>query len=246
MSLIARIAAVLMVCTAGTAAAQTEVRLTSIEWPPYSGAALPEGGASVALARAAFAAEGMRLTVTFLPFRRAVEDARRDPTIVGYFPEYAEVEADFTPSVSFGLSPLGFAQLAQQPFTWTTVADLTAVQPIGVVTGYINETAFDLAVKERRLTVDTSNDDVANLRKMALGRLRAAVIDRHVLAYLLANDPSLASARTAITFNPRLLEEKTLHIAFRSAPHGQAAAAAFARGLAKIDRAAIDRRFLTN
>lgn len=49
------------------------IRLTSLEWPPYSGKYLPEGGISIKIAKEAFLAEGYTLHVDFYPWARTVK-----------------------------------------------------------------------------------------------------------------------------------------------------------------------------
>lgn len=77
----------MMVAFSSLAKAET-VYLTSLEWPPYSSAELPNQGASIAVAKAAFAAMGYQLEVEFYPWSRAVALATRDKKYAGYFPEY--------------------------------------------------------------------------------------------------------------------------------------------------------------
>jgi polar amino acid transport system substrate-binding protein len=78
-------------------------------------------------------------------------------------------------------------------------------------------------------------DDAANIRKVGVGRIDAAVIDTNVFNYLLKNDPSLAFVKSKVRMNPRLLEAKSLHVAFTNSDYGRKMAAVFAEGLKKVD-----------
>ncbi|TAD89924.1 MAG: ABC transporter [Alphaproteobacteria bacterium] len=211
------------------------IRLTSLDWPPYAGAALPEGGSQVQLVRMAYRAVGVQVEVEFLPFRRAVQRARSDHTVAGYFPEYAEVEADFTISPMLGLSPLGFAYRADRVFQWQGLDDLVAHQPIGVVGSYINEPDLDRMIATGRLRSEPALDDLGNLRRLAAGRIGVAVIDQSVMRWLIAAEPSLRGQPQPLLFHPRLLAERTLHVAFRNSPHGQIAQDLLTAGLARLD-----------
>src|SRR3990167_6079785 len=72
-----------------TVAAAEIIRLASLEWPPYTGAQLPDGGESTATLKAAFAAAGYQLEVDFLPWERALALAKAPNSgYAGYFPEY--------------------------------------------------------------------------------------------------------------------------------------------------------------
>ncbi len=217
------------------------VRLTSLEWPPYAGKALPQQGASVAVVRSALAAMGVRLEVEFVPWTRAValgQDSKSG--FSGYFPEYEspEVASMFTLSQPIGHGPLGLVERRSAAVAWRTLDDLKGLQ-IGVVRGYINTEDFDAMVVSRELTAVPASDDLANVRKVISGRLPLAVIDRNVLAYLMANDRSVADARRVLQFNARALENKSLHVALQDTAEGEWALQMINQGLKKIDAVAI-------
>ncbi len=217
------------------------VRLTTLEWPPYAGEELAQQGASVAVVRAALASMGQRLEVTFMPWTQAVATGQDSKSgFHGYFPEYAspEVERVFKLSQPIGRGPLGFVERRSAPQPWRRLADLEGV-PIGVVRGYVNTLEFDAMVAAGRLTAVPASDDRANIRKVISGRLPLAVIDRNVLAWLMANDRSVADARRVLQFNARTLEDKTLHVAVQRTEQGAWALRLINAGLTRIDAAAI-------
>lgn len=231
--------------TAGPAlAAEQTVKLTSLEWPPYAGNALPDKGASVAVVKAAYEAMGYKVTVEFYPWERAVQLAK-DPAkgYAGYFPEYfsSALESDCTFSPPIGNGPLGFAQNKDAPIKWSTHDDLGKLK-IGVVSGYVNEEEFDKRVAAGKQPVEEVVSDDQNLKKVAAKRIPAAIIDRNVMQYLLKNDASLGAMKDKLSFNDKLLEDKKLYICFRKG--GDAAAMkALAEGLKKIDIDAISRKY---
>ena len=102
------------------------VKFTSLEWAPYTSAEMRNQGASVAVAKAAFKAVGIDLLVDFYPWKRAVNLAKSQPHYDGYFPEYYSnaLKQDFILSEPIGSSPLGFAELKNQPIKWETLSDL--------------------------------------------------------------------------------------------------------------------------
>ncbi|MBD8527787.1 substrate-binding periplasmic protein [Pseudomarimonas arenosa] len=232
----------------GTLQAEEKViRLTSLEWPPYSGAAIDQQGASVAVVRAAAEAMGYKLEVKFFPWNRAVA-AAEDPKsgYHGYFPEYHsdDVASKFKLSDSIGSGPLGFVESSSAPVSWSSLADLKG-KPIGVVDGYVNTTDFDAQVASGELKAEAVSDDLTNIKKVAAGRIALAVIDKNVLGYLLANEASLAAAKDKVQFNSKLLEDKQLFIAFQNSDKGAAAAKVINDGLKKIDVNAVMNKFLT-
>lgn len=219
-------------CASGVAAADP-IRLASLDWPPHAGVALEHEGTSIQRVRQALAHEGLALDVEFLPWTRAVMAAGRgDKGIVGLLPEYAsdESRSRWWLSSPIGESPLGFVERSDRPVNWRQLEDLVGFR-IGVVRGYINETRFDALVARGVLTVEEARDDLTNLRKVAAGRLDIAVIDAAVLAHLVATNPDLQVAETPLQFNARILETKTLHVAFRRDDEGLRAWAALERGL---------------
>ena len=85
-------------------------KVTSLDWQPFSGANLPEGGAGVAVLRAALKAEGIDLVVEFYPWTRAIETAK-DPAYAGVYPSWPEDVGDgFTRSTVLFKSPVGFVE----------------------------------------------------------------------------------------------------------------------------------------
>jgi len=225
---------------AGTArAADGTVKMTTLEWPPYVGADLSGLGASTAVVKAAFAAMGHSLEVEVLPWNRAVQTAKDGQGgVVAYYPEYysADLEGDFIFSDPIGSGPLGFVENADNPVPWSSLDDLEGMT-IGVVDGYVNTAEFDARVASGAIQGEAVASDLINLRKVARGRIPMAVIDQNVMNHIAATDESVDPA--TIRFNDRLLEDKSLHVAFRRSPEGEAMAEILNEGLKKIDVDAI-------
>ncbi len=226
-------------------AADNVVKLTSLDWPPYTSPSLPEQGASALVAKKAFEAMGHQLVVEFYPWKRAVALGKDDPAYAGYFPEYyaKEIEADFIFSDAMGDSPLGFAEHADAPVTWSGLDDLKGIR-IGTVSGYVNTASFDAAVASGALDADAAPSDDKNIQKLAAQRIRLAVIDQNVMNYLLGNQ--FPEHKDKIRFNTKPLEIKKLHICFSKTEEGGKLAAIFNEGLKKIDAAKIVQDYLAN
>jgi len=212
------------------------VRFASLDWPPYSGASLPEQGANITVAKAAFAAMGYELEVMFYPWARTIMVAKTNQ-FLGYFPEYyaKEIEKDFIFSDPIGDSPLGFAERKDNSVSWTTLNDLTSVKAIGVVRGYVNTEDFDKMAAAGLLKVEPVVEDSINLRKVAARRIPLAVIDKYVLQYILKTDENLIPKSHLLQFNPRLLESKKLYLCFQKSDDGRRYLKIFNDGLKKID-----------
>ncbi|MFD2264235.1 substrate-binding periplasmic protein [Lacibacterium aquatile] len=207
----------------------------SVDWPPYTDSTLPDGGVFTAIVRAALAAEGHGMEVSYQPWLRTVRDVSNNPDAAGAFPIYSEdlgLEDGFSPSPPLMHSPLGLAERTAYPLRdWQTVEGLNPYR-IGVVLGYSNGVAFDAAMESRKLWTEVAPNDLANLRKLASGRLDAAVVDQIVLAHFQRQH---AKELNGIRFHRRLLEMKDLHVAFKITTTGQRAQESLLRGLAKID-----------
>jgi polar amino acid transport system substrate-binding protein len=221
------------------------VRLSSLEWPPYTGSKLPQQGATTAVVRAALASMGYRLEVEFFPWSRAVAQARHPSPFIGYFPEYSspQVEQDFLLSAPIGSGPLGFAQLADSGIRWQSLDDLQAHR-IGIVLGYVNSVQFDMRVAQGLQRVDLAPDDVHNLLKLAARRISLATIDQRVFDYLVKHDPAIRAVGKQLSFNARILEDKKLFICFRRGPEGDRVRKLIDEGLKKIDVAEVAARAL--
>lgn len=220
------------------------IYLTSLEWPPYVSEQLPDQGATALVARRAFAAMGYEVRISYFPWARTIMMTKETQKYIGYFPEYysTAIEKEFIFSEPIGESPLGFAERTDQPISWKTLDDLKNIL-IGTVRGYVNTEEFDHKAANGELTVDPVTNDLINLRKVAIGRVALAVIDQHVMTYLLKTNAELSAYTNRLQFNARLLGQKKLYICFRRDPEGERIAAIFNEGVKKIDAAALIKEY---
>ena len=225
--------AIFLSCAPAISSAET-VKLTSLEWPPYSGKDLPNQGASVAVAKAAFEAMGHTLEVNFLPWSRAVAVAKDGGEYVGYFPEYLYESSEFIFSEPMGQGPLGLVENTKSPIQWETVSDLKKYT-VGVVQDYVNTEELDSMIASGDIKSQAVSGDDQNILKVANGRVDVAVIDSNVLDYLIANDPRISKVGDKVQMNDKLLVNKDLYIAFGNSAAGKKWKKIFDEGLNKID-----------
>ncbi|EMQ2878741.1 transporter substrate-binding domain-containing protein [Vibrio navarrensis] len=228
-----KVCSAILLCLSTLTHAET-LTLTSLEWPPYSSASLPQYGASVAVVSAALNAVGHNLEVEFYPWERAVYLARHDTRYVGYFPEYFFDTDSLLFSNAIGFGPLGFVERKDAPIHWHQLQDLKPYV-IGVVRGYVNTPALDSMIANGELKVSLVSNDLQNLGKVGLGRISLAVIDQHVFQYFLEHTPYLAPLKDKLQMNNKLLAEKSLYVAFNNDPTGERWKAILNDGLQKID-----------
>ncbi len=219
-------------------AAGEVVRVSTLDWPPYTGKELPLGGATTDVLRAAFDKMGYQIEVEYRPWKRAIDMAAKGTDdVIAYFPGYhCRHREGFVGSEPIGNGPLGFAEHADEPITWTSLDDIGDQQlKIGTVLGYANTDELDAKVGTGYILAIPSNNDLTNLKKLLRMRIDAVVIDRLVLEYLKATEASLKSNADKLQFNAKPLEDKTLYLCFRDDEKGRTLKYIFNAGLEQID-----------
>ena len=123
--------------------------VATLDWPPYTGADLPSGGATTKVVRQAFEKMGLRTDVAYRPWKRAIDMAKDGKDgVVAYYPGYhCRHQEGFVASEPIGNGPLGFAENADAPITWDSLDSIGQQQlKIGTVLGYANTDEFDQKV----------------------------------------------------------------------------------------------------
>lgn len=213
-----------------------EMHLASLEWLPFVGPDMGQGGLSGAVAAAAASQIGYTVKIDYFPWKRAMRLGEEDPDFSGYFPSYYTEErarrCHF--SAPMGHSTIGLAYLKSHPLMWSNFSDLRDIK-IGVVAGYSNGSEFDELMKQGRLQTDPSPGDIFNLKKLLIGRVNAVVIDRAVLRYLTLTDPDLMKVGEEIVFHEKILAQLSLHICFKRTPTGLKLQQSFDSALKQLD-----------
>ncbi|SCK22532.1 ABC transporter substrate-binding protein [Vogesella sp. LIG4] len=169
----------------------TVINLASTDYPPYFSPSLPGDGVVGAITRAALAKHGYTLQLHYRPWARLmseVEGGHFDGVMaVWYSPERAGYLLFSQPVAN---TVIGFYQRKDKPLN---VQSLASLKPylVGTVRGYKNPDAFDAA----RLDTEQANDDLSNLRKLAVGRLDLVLIDKALAHQLLPQLPGNMAAR---------------------------------------------------
>ena len=111
-------------------------RITSLEWPPYSGADVPNQGTSIDKLRKLLKKAGIELSVDFYPWVRAQNQARKKE-YVGYFPSWIEeVREGFLSSPTIDFSSIGVLSYTGSTTKWRTIDALFQENQVGLVHGY--------------------------------------------------------------------------------------------------------------
>ncbi len=228
-----------------------EWSFTTLEWPPFSGS-LPDGGAMTTVLRAAFATQGDRLTITILPWKRAVSTAMQpDNGHVGFFTATATecaAAGGILSELPIGRFRYALAERQTNPIRWGHPADLQNLL-IGIVDGYDNGPIIDGLRGKGTLQVDVAASDIANLRKLQAGRIDAAVVEVSQFAFL---KPELERNIKGRGFSPLSLSAlpigppEPLHVCFNGSDRGRRARVSLMRGLQRIDREKVAERYMEN
>lgn len=220
-----------LLCGINALAAETW-KVTSLDWQPFSGKALPEGGAGIAVLRAALKAEGIDLVVEFYPWTRAIETAK-GADYAGMYPSWPEdISEGFSKSPVLFKSAVGFVEPKSKPLVWSKLSDLKG-KTIGTVQDYGNTAEFMQLIKDGTIKTQVVVDDVTNIRKVAGGRIDGAFIDLANLDYFLKNDAKDVAA--GLQANPKVLDTKDLVLGINDKFANKKAAEIIKRGLTKID-----------
>ncbi|MEQ8651011.1 MAG: transporter substrate-binding domain-containing protein [Kiloniellales bacterium] len=247
--LVGFVVVVAMSLTLGAAAqAADRIVVTTLDWPPYTGDALPKEGATTEVVRQVFEAAGIDVEVEILPWKRAIAMAKNDDVAVAYFPGYhcRHVEG-FVASDPIGTGPLGLAEHVDNPVTWSSIDDLGEQKlKIGTVLGYANTDEFDEKAGTGWIQAIAAKDDLTNLKKLLRQRIDAAVIDKLVLSYLLATEPALKGKADTIKFDEKPLDVKTLYLCFVNDEQGMTLRDTFNQALKTADIEAILNAYFEN
>ncbi len=161
-------------------------KVASLEWPPFSGAKLPDGGTGVKALRDALKSQGITLQVEYFPWSRAMATAAK-PDWVGFFPAWP---ADVTSqSEAFGAtpalfrSPIVIAEHKEAPLTLHGLKDLKGKR-VGTVQDYGYPQEFLDLDQQKFFKSDPAVDDLTGLKKLALKRVDGMVIDINVMKFL--------------------------------------------------------------
>lgn len=245
--MIATLRSVLLATVIGLPSAATaadSIRMTTLDWPPFAGSALPSKGLASAIMTDAMAAGGVTLEPVVLDWTEALKMAAM-PEYVGVFPAYAEeVPTGFLTSDMQFSSPLQAAQRKDRPATLSSEKDLTG-RTVGVVKGYGNTKAFDALRAGGAFKTVEASDDTENLKNLLDGKVDVAMIDRNVFLFVTARTPDVKARAAEIELNSLIFEQKKLFAAFPDTDAGRSARRAFEKGLARTDVDSIYRIFVS-
>ncbi|WP_159084805.1 substrate-binding periplasmic protein [Dongshaea marina] len=195
--------------------ARPTVILATDSFPPYYGPHLKQQGILSEITRSAFERAGYQLIIAFLPWKRALEHARKglyDGVMAGYFTK--ERTADFIYSRSIGESQLVFFKLSERQIDYKNLDDLKGYR-VGVINGYHYTTDFDQANYIRKVK---ANNLFKNMQRLVAGRLDLVASDEAVGFDLMKNHFSKQEQRQVSVLSPPLETNKMYILFSRKSP----------------------------
>lgn len=196
----------------GTQAAQ--VRLVTLEYPPYTSQHLSDGGSMLALVRRAFAATGNSVQIDVLPWARAqlqLSHGKYDG-LLRLWPNEVEA-AKLISSRALDYSELGFFMRVDTPIKFTDLSQLRG-QRVGAARGYL----YPQHVMDSGIVAEDGASDLINLRKLAAKRFDLILLERRVGEHLLSQNPEFAEL---IVWQGTVLERTPMSIGFVPVNPGQ-------------------------
>lgn len=197
----------LLTLFAQPAQAEAQLRMASLEYPPYSSQYLHDGGSIVALTRRAFAMRGHSVQIDFMPWAR-VRRALRNRNYHGALALWPKEikEEGLQPSRPLFYSNLGLFIRNDHPLTFTDLRELRG-QTLGIVRGY----GYPQHIFEAGLILEEAVDDITNLRKLHAGRFDMVLLEYTVGNHLINNDEQL---RGKLHWQGNVLERMPLLVGF--------------------------------
>lgn len=213
----------LLSCATAQAAAIT---LSSTDFPPYTGAKLPQEGIITAITQAAFKRAGYQVHIQYRPWARSLQEAKTGLSdgILSVW-RSKEREAFFAYSKPLYANKIGFYARTDNPVDLQDLPRNKKLR-VGVVRGYVNPPAFEAA----KLQTEEATSDEENLLKLAAGRVDVVLVDKGLAAYLL-ND-KLETLRGRVNWVEPTVDTLPLYVAFsKSSPGWQKRLDDFNNGL---------------
>jgi polar amino acid transport system substrate-binding protein len=191
-----------------------EVRLVTLEYPPYTSSQLSNGGSMLAVVERAFAATGNSVHIDVLPWARAQIELNHGK-YDGLLPLWPnEIKAaNLLSSRVLDYSELGFFVRADAPVKFTHLRELRG-RRVGAARGYL----YPQSIMDAGIVPEDGATDLINLRKLAAKRFDLVLLERRVGEYLLSQNPSL---KKLIVWQGSVLARTPMSIGFTQALPGQ-------------------------
>ena len=207
-----------------------DVSIVTVDWQPYYGSDLPDGGVIADITRQSFARAGHNASIEYIPWTRAlklVTEGEKDIVMGAYYND--ERAKTYIMSDPMYALVLGLISLRDSGITqYDALEDLKPYR-IGTSRGYANSKEFDAA---DFLNKDIARNSTINLRKLQRKRIDLMVAAFGIFRYELSQVGG--DTRDYNFVRPPLSEERLYIMGSRAIPDGQKLINDFNRGLKLI------------
>ncbi|ARU56831.1 putative amino acid ABC transporter, periplasmic component [Oleiphilus messinensis] len=185
-----------------------DVRLSSIDYPPFYGKNLENNGPLIELISESFKNSGYQTKIIFAPWKRGMimaEEGKESDGVVGAW-HSNERENNFIYSDPIFPNRLGFFKHKNNDVKFKSYADLVKSEyTLGTVRGYIMPSGLE----ESGIRIELVRSDIQNFKKLATRRIDLVVVDQAYAQYVLKNIPDVESK---IEWMEPALEEKQQYL----------------------------------
>lgn len=149
-----------------------ELTFSSVEYPPLTGEKLAYGGIITRIVREAFATQGIKVNVVWVPNNRAISGAmygNYDGTFGWAYTEERAKKLLYSKSVVYNFRMVFFHKKGKY-YPWKSLKEL-APYTIGATLGNFYSDEFTELQNSNKLKVEFSPSDELNIRKLSVGRI---------------------------------------------------------------------------
>lgn len=207
------------------------VHIVSSEFVPHNGENLPRQGYAIELVKQIFANEQCDIRIEFLPWPRALQQAKNGEAAAIVTLWYDTTRAEYLnyPTPLYN-NVMRLYHHNNRPVSFENLTDLTGKRLIlGLVRGY----SYNPMIVSAPFELVEVFSDLESLKMLALGRVDLVIAEQMVAEYLLKTE--LSPYNTLISSVGPVLEEKPMYLAFSKAhPDAASLQQKFERGLFKL------------
>lgn len=210
-----------------------DVSMVTVDWAPYYGGELPDDGVITVLVKKAFERVGHNATITFVPWKRALQSVERgqDDIVMGAYYNEERKKTYYYSDPFYGIE-VGLVALKELGLTqYSSLQDLKPYK-IGVSRGFTNGEEFDSA---DYLQTEEANNQVLNIRKLFAKRVDLITIAFGIYRYEVYKLKG-ASLDQTVFLDPPLMKNSLYLMMSLKVPDHKEVIGDFNRGLAMIKK----------
>jgi len=229
------------------ASAEEIITVATLEYHPWTGKNLKFNGFVNHVITEAFKRKGCSVQFTYLPWKRAVIETKTgEYAALSYVYLSKDRQQEFYLSEPISEEKIVFFHLKSNPIKdWDTLADLKKYK-FGATRGYTYTKEFWQAIESNQLTVDVTDSDKQNFKKLFVGRI-------DIFPSGLINGLSLilkefdAGKSDILSYHQKPLSKTTGHLAFtKSRNNSENLVRIFNQGLAELKEAGLYNQFVVD